>query len=88
MAGSDPLERNGMELTILLHLQDKGHPVLLSDLKVNLVPDKQETIVCSVFDLRDDSLVSVREIGCDNLVAITPLGQSILLKILSGSGGC
>jgi hypothetical protein len=87
MAGADPNERNGMDISVLLALRDKDHPVLLSELR-SQHPTRQDTLVCSVFDLRDDALVTILEVGGDHLISLTPQGKSVLNRILSVPGNC
>lgn len=87
MAGSDPNERNGMDVSVLMALQERDHPVLLSELRLKH-PAQQDTLVCSVFELRDDALVTIIEMAGDHLISITSQGKNVLNRILSGSGSC
>lgn len=87
MGSADPFERNWLEVRILNRLNDRKHPINLRELRDNLVANKEDTIVCTIFNLRDEGLVKIRETSIlnDKLVEITPLGKAILLDILSGN---
>lgn len=74
-----PYERNWLEVRLLNRLNDRGHPVTLQDLR-RLVPDMEESITCKIFDMRDEGLVSVKEIPGDHLVAISAAGQAVLTR--------
>jgi hypothetical protein len=76
-----------LEIKILSHLLDAQHASSLRTIRT-LEPDMQEAISCSVFDLRDDGLVSTRELTGDHLVSLTPRGREVLSAILSGKTSC
>ena len=75
----NPYERNWLEVRLLNRLSDRGHPVTLRDLR-RIVPDMEETITCTVFNLRDEGLVSVKEIPGCHLVDITEAGRAVLTR--------
>ena len=75
-------ERNWLEVRLLNRLNDRGHPVTLRDLRA-LIPDMEETITCAVFRLRDEGLVSVREIPGCHLVDITEPGRLVLAQSMA-----
>lgn len=83
MKGGDPSERNPLEIKILSHLGDISHPVSLRTMKDTLEPNMQESIVCSVFDMKDDGLIFIQDIGGDHLVSLTAQGRNILSKIFA-----
>lgn len=91
MYGKPPSEVNWLELRILNRINDRGHPVALRDLRDNLVPDKQETIVCTVSSMSDEGLVRIFESPQQDgqLVEITGVGKAVLFDVLNSSrSGC
>lgn len=88
MKGGDPFERTWLEIKILSHLNDSPHPMSLRTMRDGIEPNMQESIVCSVFDLRDDGLVVMRELVGDHMVDITSTGRAVLSAILSGRSTC
>jgi CTP-dependent riboflavin kinase len=86
--GGDPLERNWVEVRILNRLNDRGHAVSLLELRNNLVPNMEETIVCTVFNLKDEGLVTVFEVPGGKMVDITAHGRDVLLKAISNRNRC
>jgi hypothetical protein len=90
MYGKPPSEVNWLEIRILNRLNDRRHPVALRDLRENLVPDKQETIVCTCANMRDEGLVRMFEIPGQSgkLVEITSVGKALLFDVLNSRSNC
>ncbi len=89
MKSADPYRRTSLEVQILGYLNDLGHMIGLRDLVAKLNPDASENIICTVFDFKDEGLVTVRELDeGGQVVQITPQGKSILLAIYSGKTPC
>jgi hypothetical protein len=86
MHGKDPFAMNWLEIRILNRLADRGHAVTLHDLKENLVPGKQETVVNTIFHMRDEGLVRVFEPPKGGkLVEITAIGKAVLHDVMISS---
>lgn len=81
---------NWIELRILNRLADRGHAVSLHDMKENLVPGKLETVVNTIFHLRDEGLVKIFEPKRGGqFVAITAVGRARLHDVMVQSRhGC
>jgi predicted transcriptional regulator len=90
MTTGDPFDRHWIEVAILSHLNDTKHPVLMHQLRMIVEEDlSKRYIVTCANQLRDDGLVTIREIkGGDHLVTITPQGRAALHMIYSGKTGC
>jgi hypothetical protein len=79
----EPAERNWLEVRILNRLNDAGHAVALYDLR-DLVPEKQETIVNLIFDMKGDGLLGIFELsGGGKMVDITASGKAALFDFLT-----
>ena len=90
MHGKPPSEVNWLEIRILNRLNDRRHPVALRDLRENLVPNLQETIVCTCANMRDEGLVNMFEIPGQSgkLVEITAVGKAVLFDVLNSHSNC
>lgn len=87
MRGHDPYDRTSLEVQILAYLKDRGHPVTMREVLEHISVDKQ-VVVCKLWDLKDEGLMTIREISDDQLVNITPQGIEIILGVYSGKGSC
>jgi hypothetical protein len=83
MHGKDPFAMNWLEVRILNRLADRGHAVALHDMKENLVPGKTETVVNTIYHLRDEGLINIfePEMG-GHLVEITAIGKAVLRDVM------
>lgn len=81
--GGKQLNRNWVEVRILNRLNDRGHAVSLYDLR-DIIEGKRETIVNTLFSLRDEGLVNIFEIADGaKMVDITNTGKGILRGVLA-----
>lgn len=87
MSGSDPFERNWLEIRILIHLNQFHHPITMTEIEAIQVADKG-SIVWTMFHLRDDGLLEIRDMGGGKFAQITPMGRNVLAMILSGRASC
>ena len=71
-------ERNWVEVQILNYLNDRGHAVPIYNLRDNLIPGKEETVVCTVFDLSREGLVNIFELPGGKMTEITSMGKASL----------
>ena len=87
----DPFDRTWIETKILLKLQDSPHPVLLAELRDNLVPDIGVSVVCSLDSMRKEGLVNLFRPSPRNeiWVELTAMGRAVLFHIMTaGRSGC
>ena len=82
MRGS-PLERNWVEVRILDWLNNNPHMISVYHLRDNLIPGKEETVVCTLFNLKNEGLVNIYDLLGEKMVEITGVGKSTLLEILT-----
>lgn len=80
-----PPDRNLVEVRILNCLNDTGHAVDLNHLRKTLVPDKEDTVVCTMFDLRGEGLVNIFDITGGKMIEITAAGKTALLETLKAN---
>lgn len=90
MHGKDLFTMNWLEIRLLNRLADRGHAVTLHDLKENLVPGKRESVVNTIYHLKDEGLLNVFEPdGGGQLVEITAIGRAVLRDVMVRSRhGC
>jgi len=79
--GEDPLKRNWLEIRILNRLNDRGHAIGLEDLRNNLVPDMNESIVLAIFKMKKEGLLRIFEVQGGKMVDITTEGGLALSEI-------
>lgn len=83
MYDRDPFAMNWLEVRILNHLSDRGHPVGLHAMKDGLVPGSTTSVVNTIFHLRDEGLVKIFETALGGqLVDITAVGKAVLHDVL------
>lgn len=64
---------------MLDQLNERGRPVLLRDLRLQ-IPDMETMITFSIFEMKREGLVSIKEIPGGHLVAITEAGKAVLSR--------
>lgn len=84
----DPYDRSAIEVRILSHLNDSGHPLTWEDLVGGMRQDSREAVVWKAIDLKDEGLLEIRSLKDGQLISITAQGKEILLGIYSGRGRC